>query len=234
MAKRMIHRILAGLGVIVFAIVVWVLYLYNLIPHPRYDDADFQITFQESGKDQNQNGVDDFIDILNGAKQEAQRHPTYRSAYYDGGYPPKEEGVCTDVIWRSLQEAGYDLKALVDADIASCVTCYPRVNGVPDPNIDFRRVPNLQVFFARHTKVLTTDLERIEEWQAGDIVVFSDSHIGIVSEVRNYRGVPFLIHNGNLPKMEEDCLWREDMLKGISGHYRFLYHEDVNDTTSLE
>lgn len=232
--KQTLNRLLAGLLVITLAIVLWVLYLYNLIEHPRYDDDDFGIAFQMSGNDQNGNGIDDFIDIVNGAKQEARRHPTYRSAYYEGGYPPEDEGVCTDVIWRALKYAGYDLKTLVDADIASCIACYPRVHGVPDPNIDFRRVPNLQVFFTRHCERLTTDLSRIGEWQAGDIVVFADSHIGIVSDARNYRGVPFLIHNGNLPKMEEDCLWRENMLKGISGHYRFLYHAQADDTLSSE
>lgn len=210
---------------VVAIIIVWVLYLYNIIPHGRYTNEDFQITFTPSGNDVNENGVDDYLDILAGAKEEAQLHPTYRSAYYRGGYPPREEGVCTDVIWRSLQMAGYDLKALVDQDIASCVTCYPRVEGTPDPNIDFRRVPNLAVFFERHTTVLTTDLTQIDQWQAGDIVIFSDSHIGIISDIRNYQGIPFLIHNGGLPKMEEDCLWREDFLKEITGHYRFDYQE---------
>jgi len=209
-------------------VIAVVLYLYNIIPHRSYRDEDFNIAFAYSGVDKNNNGVDDFLDILQGAKQEAKRHPTYRSAYYAGGYPPMEEGVCTDVIWRALQAAGYDLKTMVDQDIAQCVECYPRVNGMPDPNIDFRRVPNLQVFFQRHTQVLTTDLSDIAAWQAGDIVVFSDSHIGIVSDIRNAQGIPFLIHNGNLPKMEEDCLSREAFLKGISGHYRFIYHETEN------
>lgn len=219
--KSILNRILMLLGMIVIAIIVWVFYLYNLIPHRSYTDADFSITLQESGADANQNGIDDVYDILAGAKAEAQRHPTYHSAYYSGGYPPSEEGVCTDVIWRALQHAGYDLKTMVDEDIAQCLDCYPRVNGTPDPNIDFRRVPNLLVFFQRHAQSLTTDLAHIEEWQAGDIVVFSDTHIAIISDLRNHRGIPFLIHNGGLPKMEEDGLWREAMLKGISGHFRY-------------
>ncbi len=228
--KRMMNCLLGALIIIVSLIIVWVLYLYNIIEHRHFSDEDFGIVFQESGRDQNGNGVDDLLDILFGAKEEAKRRPTYRSVYYDGGYPPSSEGVCTDVIWRALQNAGYDLKTMVDEDIAACITCYPRVNGSPDPNIDFRRVPNLHVFLRRHTQALTTDLDDIQAWQAGDIVVFADSHIGIVSDIRNHRGIPFLIHNGNLPKMEEDCLWREDFLKGISGHYRFLYHEAEAET----
>ncbi|MCI8541217.1 MAG: DUF1287 domain-containing protein [Erysipelotrichaceae bacterium] len=229
MNKHTLNRLLAFLCVSAMVIVLWILYLYNIIEHASYTDADFNLMFQPSGKDENQNGVDDFLDILAGAKLEAQRRPTYRSAYYAGGYPPENEGVCTDVIWRSLAHAGYDLKELVDRDIAACVACYPRVNGAPDPNIDFRRVPNLQVFLRRHALSLTCDINEIGQWQAGDIVVFADSHIAIISDQRNHNGIPFLIHNGNLPKMEEDGLWREAFLKGISGHYRFVYHEEVDE-----
>lgn len=226
MKKSTLNKLLIACLTITVLIVVWILYLYNLIPHARYSDEHFGISFQASGNDANKNGVDDFLDILQGAKEEVKRSPTYHSAYYAGGYPPSVEGVCTDVIWRSLKVAGYDLKTMVDQDIASCVECYPRVAGEPDPNIDFRRVPNLAVFFERHTMSLTTDFSRIEEWQAGDIVIFSDSHIGIISDIRNAKGVPFLIHNAGLPRMEEDCLWREDFLKGISGHYRFVIDEE--------
>lgn len=234
MKKSTLNKLLIACLTITVLIVGWILYLYNLIPHARYSDEHFGIHFQASGNDANKNGIDDFLDILQGAKEEAKRSPTYHSAYYAGGYPPPVEGVCTDVIWRSLKVAGYDLKTMVDEDIASCVECYPRVHGEPDPNIDFRRVPNLAVFFERHTMSLTTDLSNIEEWQAGDIVIFSDSHIGIISDIRNAKGVPFLIHNGGLPNMEEDCLWREDFLKGISGHYRFVVDEKIRNHQGMK
>lgn len=229
MKMRIINRVLIALCLIAGGIVLWILYLYNYIPHRQYHDEDFQIVFQDAQNDENHNGIDDFHDILAGAKQEVLRNPTYRSAYYEGGYPPPEEGVCTDVIWRSLAAAGYDFKAMIDADIAACAECYPRTDGKPDPNIDFRRVPNVHVFLSRHTQSRTTDIYAIDEWQAGDIVVFSDRHIAIVSDLRNYRGIPFLIHNAGLYKMEEDCLWREAFLKGVSGHYRFIYHEKPNE-----
>ena len=45
------------------------------------------------------------------------------------------------MIWRALEEAGYDLKAMVDADIAKDKESYGI--EVADPNIDFRRVKNL-------------------------------------------------------------------------------------------
>ena len=41
-----------------------------------------------------------------------------------------------------------------------------------DKNIDFRRVKNLKVYFDRNAISLTTDINQIEEWLGGDIVVF--------------------------------------------------------------
>lgn len=229
MSMRILNRVLAVLCLMAGAMVLWILYLYSYIPHRAYEADDCHDEFPMAEHDQNDNGIDDFTDILAGAKQEVLRNPHYRSAYYEGGYPPDEEGVCTDLIWRSLRHAGYDFKAMIDADIAACEECYPRVHHQPDPNIDFRRVPNIHVFLARHTQSCTTDITAVDEWQAGDIVVFGDSHIAIVSDLRNHRGQPFLIHHAGLHRMEEDCLWREAFLKGVSGHYRFVYHEADDD-----
>ena len=60
---------------------------------------------------------------------------------------------------------------MVDEDIENNIEKYPRVQGRQDKNIDFRRVPNLKVYFERNQEVLTTDLNKMEEWQPGDIVV---------------------------------------------------------------
>lgn len=225
MKTSWLNKILIVFILLACLIVVFILYLYNLIPHRVYDAQQFAIETVISNHDENANGVDDLQDILAGAKKEILHMPTYKSAYYEGGYPPDTEGVCTDVIWRALDHAGYDLKEMIDQDIEAHRDAYPRVQGEPDPNIDFRRVPNVDVFLHRHTMVLTNDLSQIEQWQPGDIVVFGDSHIGILSDKRNFAGVPFLLHNGNLPKGEEDCLWREDFLKGIYGHYRFILQD---------
>lgn len=142
-----------------------------------------------------------------------------------GGYPPDNEGVCTDVIWRAFKNAGYSLKDMVDEDIKKHTDKYPRVQGKPDPNIDFRRVPNLKVYFSRNHITLTTDLSKIEEWQPGDIVVFGSKHIGIISDIRNKKGIPYLIHNGGQPNREEDFLELYNAYDPITGHYRL---KDVN------
>lgn len=179
-----------------------------------------------SGHDEDGDGIDDLDDILLGARAEAKRHPYYKSAYYKGGYPPPDEGVCTDVIWRAIKEAGYDLKTMIDRDIESNVKAYPRVGGKPDPNIDFRRAPNLVSFFSRHSmelpiEITPGDVKSLEAWQGGDIVVFDKPypHIGIVSDKRRDDGVPLLIHNGGPYATESDYL--TSWLSPISHHFRF-------------
>lgn len=95
------------------------------------------------------------------------------------------------------------------------------------PNIDFRRVRNLDVFFSRHTQVLTLKLEDPSQWQAGDIVVFSGGdHIAICSDRRNANGLPWLIHNGGQPRREEDALEKLLLHKTLAGHYRWVLNSN--------
>ena len=163
---------------------------------------DFYSTVDADG-----DGVDDQTDVVDNALAYVDTRPKYKSRYYQTGYPDDGYGVCTDVVAFALKNAGYDLQALVDADIRQ-----------PDANIDFRRVKNLKVFFAHHAVVLTTDVSRTEEWQGGDLVIF-EKHIGIVSDRRNRDGVPYVIHH-NSPWQSA---YEQDILKkrtDIVGHYR--------------
>lgn len=201
------------------SIIITVALLYE-INKKTYTAEDFGIKVIQSKKDQDNDGIDDYTDILQGAKIEAKNKPTYKSAYYEGGYPPDNEGVCTDVVWRSLKNAGYVLKDMVDEDIKNNVDKYPRVGGKPDPNIDFRRVPNLKIYFERNQINLSTDVLKIEEWQPGDIVIFGTSHIGIISDKRNKKGIPYLLHNGGQIRREEEVLELYSKYKTITGHYR--------------
>jgi len=167
--------------------------------------------------DFNSNGVDDYTDILIGARRDAENRPRYDASWFSGGYPPEDAGVCTDLVWRAFKHAGYDLKAMVDKDIAANIALYPRVEGRPDPHIDFRRTANLLVFFQRHAQSLTTDTAQPEQWQPGDIVTFGTWHSAIVSDKRNADGLPFILHNMGQPNREEDALANWE----ISGHFRF-------------
>jgi len=82
------------------------------INKPSYTAEDFNIQTIKSKTDKDGDGIDDYTDILLGARAEAERKPEYKSVYYAGGYPPATEGVCTDVIWRALRDAGYSLKEM--------------------------------------------------------------------------------------------------------------------------
>jgi uncharacterized protein YijF (DUF1287 family) len=197
-----------------------VLYLgmrFNIIPMPTYRGADFGIERVVSPVDFNSNGVDDYLDIMRGARKDAENHPRYDGSYVSGGYPSDDVGVCTDVVWRGFRNAGYSLRDMVDKDIESAPNDYPAVKS-RDKNIDFRRVRNLRVFFDKYAISLTLDIDDIEEWQPGDIVIFGDNkHIGIVSDKRNSKGQTYIIHNGGQPNREEDYLKRGV----VTGHYRF-------------
>ncbi|MBW3092540.1 DUF1287 domain-containing protein [Bifidobacterium sp. 82T10] len=184
-------------------------------------DSDREYPREASPVDFNGNGVDDYADIVAGARADATNHPRYDSGYYEGGYPPDDRGACTDTVWRAFRQAGYDLKAMVDADIAADPDAYAAVAPKPDPNIDFRRTGVLNVFFAKYARTLTTDVADREQWQGGDIVVFETSrHIGVVSDKRDGDGTPYVIHNMGQRRRENDYLaFRRHMT--VTGHYRF-------------
>lgn len=212
--------------IIVSCIGLFILFWYLYWNNQTYYAVDFNIKELYSSLDEDNDGTDDYHDILEGARIDAENMVKYKSAYYAGGYPPEDEGVCSDLVWRALQNAGYNLKDLIDEDIMQNKELYPGLdNGKPDPNIDFRRVRNLKVFFDRNAKKLTTDITKIEEWQPGDIVIFGDNynHIGIISDKRNYKGIPYLIHNAGQKNREEDALKRYVRFSSITGHYRWNF-----------
>ena len=204
------------IALVIIGIFIYILYILNIIPHRKYTNEDFGITTYTSTVDKDGDGIDDQTDILQNVRTYIDTEPKYKSKYYAGGYPDDGYGVCTDVVAQGLLHAGYDLQQLVDADIAANPGMYDVEKA--DPNIDFRRVRNLIVYFSNHAISLTTDISQIDQWQGGDIIVF-EKHIGIISDKRNKDGVPFMIHHANPAQRqyEEDILgYRND----IVGHFR--------------
>ena len=201
---------------IAIIIVVLILYRYNYIPHKKYTNDYFNIETYKSKIDKDKDGIDDQTDILNNTREYIKTKPKYKSKYYETGYPNDEYGVCTDVVGIALKNAGYDLMELVNEDIKNNKEKYDI--EVIDKNIDFRRVKNLKIFFKNNAINLTTDINKIEEWQGGDIIIF-ENHIGIVSDIRNKKGIPFIIHNQSpyQSNYEEDIL---ETRKDIVGNYR--------------
>lgn len=196
--------------------IVFLLYRYNYIPHKKYSNEQFSIPTYQCKMDQDEDGIDDQTDILNNVKEYIATKPKYKSEYYVGGYPDDEYGVCTDVVAFGLKGAGYDLRELVYEDILAHPDDYDI--DIIDKDIDFRRVRNLKVYFEHHTIRLTMDITKIEEWQGGDIVVF-ENHIGMISDKRDQKGIPFVIHHTSdyQSDYEEDILEIRD---DIVGHYR--------------
>ena len=214
--KKKILIIVTNFLIVLIIVVIYALYRFNYIPHKKYINEDFNIKTYISKIDKDNDGIDDQTDILNNVRDYVKTNPKYKSKYYATGYPNDEYGVCTDVVAFGLKGAGYDLMNLVNEHIKTNRNLYDI--DVIDKNIDFRRVQNLKVYLDNNAIVLTNDINKIKEWQGGDIVVFKN-HIGIVSDKRNKKGIPFIIHHANPYQRyyEEDILeYRNDII----GHYR--------------
>lgn len=207
------RKILLSIGVIILIIVISL--IIYILPPKKYSNNKFNIKTYISNIDMDNDGIDDQTDIINNTFEYISKKPKYKSKYYSTGYPDDEYGTCVDVVGYALLHAGYDLQELVNEDIINNRSLYNI--DVIDKNIDFRRVPNLLVYFKNNSIELTTDLTKIDEWQGGDIVVFP-GHIGIISSNRNRKGISLLIHHGYPMQVnyEEDVL---DNYK-ILGHFR--------------
>lgn len=166
--------------------------------------------------------------LLSAALAQTEQRVTYDGSYrriaYPGGDVPAHIGVCTDVIIRAYRAVGVDLQQRVHEDMRSAFHHYPKLWGLtkPDPNIDHRRVPNLQTYLRRQGATLPTSADP-SMYRPGDLVTWmlpgNLPHIGIVTDRRSSDGKrPLIVHNiGQGPKLE-------DMLfaYSITGHYRFI------------
>lgn len=150
--------------------------------------------------------------------------PGYVSIGYPGGDVPADSGVCTDVVIRALRTLDIDLQVAVHDDMTANFSAYPSHWGLsrPDPNIDHRRVPNLETLFARLGAKLAPS-DDLSAYQPGDIVAWNLrgaggylAHIGIVTDKIGSSGAPLVVHNiGDGPKLE-DILFAWPM----TGRYR--------------
>ncbi|MBU2886302.1 DUF1287 domain-containing protein [Gilvimarinus agarilyticus] len=180
-------------------------------------------------------GADTFDRQLASAAEERTQHEiTYDGSYRAIGYPngdvPEHIGVCTDVVIRAYRTLGVDLQQLVHEDMLAHFDLYPsqRMWGLSktDTNIDHRRVPNLQTFFARHGTELAQS-NTAADYQAGDIVSWmlpgNLPHIGIVTnQMSAQTNRPLIVHNIGAGPRLEDVLFAYP----ITGHYR--YRPDVH------
>ena len=169
--------------------------------------------------------------LVAAAHERTEHQVRYDAAYvkldYPGGDVPDEMGVCTDEVIRSYRALGIDLQVAVHEDMTADFGAYPTHWGLtkPDPNIDHRRVPNLQTFFARHGETKKRS-EVASDYRPGDIVTWNVGrggkhvdHIGIVSNVlSDDEGRYTVVHNIGEGPRREDVLFRWP----VTGHYRYL------------
>ncbi|OWJ64687.1 DUF1287 domain-containing protein [Inquilinus limosus] len=150
--------------------------------------------------------------------------PAYARLAYPGGDVPRDRGVCTDVVIRAYRDAfGIDLQRLVHEDMRANFARYPRAWGLsrPDPNIDHRRVPNLQVFFRRRGRALPADAAPAG-FAEGDLVTQmlpgNLPHIAVVTGRAGPSGAPLVVHNIGGGARREDRL----LDFPVTGRYRFI------------
>lgn len=168
----------------------------------------------------------DFLRDLALAGEERSTHrvrydPAYVRIPYPMGDVPADTGVCSDVLIRALRAVGVDLQRLVHEDMRRNFGRYPRIWGLkrPDPNIDHRRVPNIETFLTRQGAALPVRSDPAA-FEPGDIVSWrlpgNLPHIGIVT-TRVRDGRPLIAHNIGAGPRVEDMLFDYP----IHGHFRW-------------
>jgi len=168
---------------------------------------------------------------LNAAALERTHHrvvydPAYVRLAYPGGDVAADRGVCADLVIRAYRALGIDLQQAVHEDMKAAFAAYPPHWGLtrPDPNIDHRRVPNLEVFFTRQDAALPPSHDPAA-YRPGDVVAWNLKgrsgflpHIGIVTDRVGISGRPQVVHNIGAGPRLEDVLFDWP----ITGHYRWL------------
>ena len=166
--------------------------------------------------------------VIDGVTDQIGKTTSYDASYqkleYPNGDVPIETGVCSDVIVRAFRKGGIDLQKDVHEDMKEHFSAYPTKWGLSgtDANIDHRRVPNLQTYFTRKAKSLTTTSGN-DNFLPGDIVTWDlgggVDHVGMVVNVWYKPSQRYLIvHNVGAGTRMEDVLfaWK------ITGHYRYF------------
>lgn len=166
--------------------------------------------------------------VIDGAAEQIGKTTSYDASYqkieYPNGDVPIETGVCSDVVVRAFRKGGIDLQKDVHEDMKDNFSSYPTRWGLKgtDANIDHRRVPNLQTYFTRKGKSLSTGGSS-ETFLPGDIVTWDlgggVDHVGLVVNVWYKPEQRYLIvHNIGAGTRMEDVLfaWK------VTGHYRYF------------
>lgn len=176
-------------------------------------------------RDSDGDKIPDSLDVQIGMYKTVRNAASYLDKYIRLKFPygdvPKEIGVCTDVVIRSLLNAGLSLQKMIYHDMQKRKVVYRGFKGKkPDYSIEHRRVRRLIVYFKKNFKRLPASFVKTKgtnkQWLPGDILFMSlipgdnsISHIGIVSGNKFISQFPLLIHNtaAGFHTAEMDILW---------------------------
>ena len=156
----------------------------------------------------------------------------YAALPYPGGDVPRKTGACSDVVIRAARDGlGLDLQKFIHEDMTAAFGAYPARrlwNQVrPDPNIDHRRVPNLETWLRRQGAEVWRATKKTggasfpEPLAVGDLLTWRNaegaSHIGLVTRAGSN---PMILHNIGRGAMQHG-LWPMGLWRNAVGHYRW-------------
>lgn len=194
--------------------------------------AETRVQEGSAGKDRDKDGIPDPLDILIGAKKtvlNADAYTVEAQGYiklaFPGGDVDRSIGVCTDVVIRSVRNAGLDLQKALNDDIKKRRAAFPMIKRGPDPSIDQRRVGTLLPYFKKHWEQHTQLLDDANDpLRPGDIILMDTfpsrsgpDHIGIISDTMGPSGLPLVINNWTNGTVTSEM----DLLTFVPVLYRF-------------
>lgn len=194
--------------------------------------AEARLREGSAGHDRDRDGIPDPLDILIGAKKAVLNAAAYTvkaqgyiKLRYPGGDVDRTIGVCSDVIIRSVRNAGLDLQKEVHQDIQKRRRAFPMVRRAPDASIDHRRVGTLLPYFKKHWQAHTATLDDPDDpLRPGDIILMDTfpsrsgpDHIGIISDRLGEDGRPLVINNWTNGTVTSEM----DLLSFVPVLYRF-------------
>ena len=124
------------------------------------------------------------------------------------------------MLWRGLKAINVDFRDVINEDIDDNYKDYDDLISYKDRDLDFRVVGVVRRYMERHAESLTTNPSNLLAWQPGDIVIYGNHHLAVVSCLRNLLGYPYIIQHGKDPAGDEDRLINDSGLV-VTDHFRW-------------